>query len=453
MRPASALRPVQDRCVTHIYERDQSLVFARPGGGKTVVAYTALEEMRREGIISKVLISAPLRVCELVWPAEPAEWEHLQHLVGHVAVATGTLAERDAAVQLGEPYTVVNHENLLDLLHAFPGRFDALVLDELSKFKGGTSRRWQPLLKLSQSIQIRIGLTGSPAPNEISDLFGGVRVIDRGAALGRSFDKYRNEHYSSTKMGTFTKWEPRNDALEKTLKALAPLTFALQDSEWKPPPIRRVTVPVELPREIRLLYAELEENLTVETEEDVLLPGGAAHVQNKLLQLCAGFYYVRREGLQTGVRLHPFRLDAVSDIVAKQRGAPIAIVYDYVEQLKELKKRYPRAAILGKGTTRKSAQLAVKEWNDGSNGVLILHGASAGHGLNLQYGGSVIAWCSRPFNLDFYEQVIMRFARSGQTASETVSYETQAVNTVESKVLTALKRKGQTQDAVFNFSA
>lgn len=444
------LRPVQERAVAHIYERDVSIVLARPGGGKTVVCGTALSELIEEGVIHRALITAPLRVVELVWPTEFQSWEHLRHLT--LAVATGTQAERDAAVKSGAQIVAVNHENLLDLLAAHPDAgFDCLVIDELSKFKGPTSRRWQPMLKMTDAFRIRIGLTGSPAPNGVEDLFGQVRVLDRGKTLGRSWGEWRNEHMTLVNDGPIQLWAPRSDTFEKMLHAIEPMTFILSPEEWKPPPIKHVVVPVELPAQIRVLYEELEENMMLAVGDDLLVPGGKAQVQGKLQQLCAGFYYVYKDGVQIGRRLDPFRIDAVEDVVSMARGDPVAIVYDYKEQLAELRRRYPNAPVLGAGTTRAQAESAYRRWNDGELPELLLHPASAGHGLNMQYGGHRVAWCSLPWSLDWYEQVVLRFAREGQKASYTLSHETVAKNTVEIRVQAALVGKAFTQDAVFNW--
>lgn len=454
LRELSELRPVQDEAITHIFERDVALIFARPGGGKTVVAWTALEELRAAGVFTRALIAAPLRVAELVWLQEVRQWRHLNHLEPSISIATGTLIERDEAVAEGRPYVVTNHENLLDLLHGNPdASFDALIIDELSKFKGPRSRRWQPLLNMTQHIPLRIGLTGSPAPNGVEDLFGGVRVIDKGKHLGRSWDRWRNANMNLVHDGPVKLWEPRRDTLDNIMTTIAPITFTLADADWRPPPVRRIRVPVELPPHIRSLYNELEEKLIVDTGDDVLIPGGRAQVQQKLLQLSTGFYYTRRDGEEVAQRLDYFRLDAVSAVVEAQRGEPTIIVYDYKEQLRELRRRFPRAPVLGSGTSRRSAQRALDDWNAGRLKELILHPASAGHGLNMQYGGNRMVWCSLPWSLDFYEQVPLRLARSGQAADATLSFETEAVNTLEQRIRSKLGVKGATQDEVFNFGA
>lgn len=449
LRPKSAMRDYQVEGLTHIYERDRSLIFSRPGSGKTVVALTAADELLRDGVVKRVLVSPPLRVAELIWHTEAAQWEHLKHL--KIALAVGDREERDAACESDAEIVVTNHENLLDLLEIWPDAgFDMLIIDELSKFKGPTGKRWKRLVNNTYGFTVKVGLTGSPAPNEIADLFGAVRVIDEGKSMGISWNKWRNENMQPQSfVAPVPLWVPTAKTFDTIMDAIEPITYVLQDTNWKPPPVRHIPVLVDLPREIRSLYDELMENMTVEIDEDILLPGGKAQVQGKLLQLCAGFYYTFKDGEQVGRRLHPFRIDAIEDIVTRQGANPVFIVYDYVEQLKELKRRWPKAPVLGKGTSRKGAQDAYRRWNDGELPVMIGHPASMGHGLNLQTGGHITAWCSRPWNLDHFEQVNLRFARSGQTAAETLSYETEARNTIEQDVHATLGFKAKVQDSVF----
>jgi len=180
------LRPVQEQAITHIYERNESMIFARPGAGKTVVTLTALSEMLRDGIVRRVLVTAPLRVAELVWQQESAKWGHLQHL--RIAIATGAPKERDKA---DGDIVVVNHENLVDFLEKHSKAFDCFVIDELSKFKGPTSAKWRPTLKHTAHMEVRIGLTGSPVPNGPEDLFAQTRIVDHGHRLGRDWVKWR----------------------------------------------------------------------------------------------------------------------------------------------------------------------------------------------------------------------------------------------------------------------
>ena len=433
------LRPVQEHAITHIYERDESLVFARPGAGKTVVTLTALSEMLRDGIVRRVLVTAPLRVAELVWTQEAAKWGHLRHL--RVAVATGTPKERDAA---DGDIVVVNHENLVDYVERHGAGFDCFVIDELSKFKGPTSAKWRPTLKHTAHMKVRIGLTGSPVPNGPEDLFAQTRMIDHGRRLGRDWVKWRAANMWEQ---TENVWKCRKGTLEKTLAAISDMTFILSPENWAPPPVRHVKVPVHLPSDLRRVYDELDKTSVADIAGDVLMPGGRAQVVNKMRQVCGGFYY---DETGEGQRLDMFRVDAICNVVDMQTS-PVLLVYDYREQLDELRRRYPGAPVLGSGTTRKVAAKAVDDWNAGKLRVLIAHPAAFSHGLNLQFGGHIVCWCSLPWSLDFWEQTIMRLAREGQKAPETISYATVAVDTVEDDtVYPRLTTKAEVQDAVFN---
>jgi hypothetical protein len=439
---APKIRGVQERAITHIYERNESLIFARPGAGKTVVTLTALSEMLRDGIVRRVLVTAPLRVAELVWQQEGAKWEHLNHL--RIAVATGTPKERAAA---DGDIVVVNHENLVDFLERRGAEFDCFVIDELSKFKGPTSAKWRPTLKYTDHMKVRVGLTGSPVPNGPEDLFAQARVIDKGRRLGRDWVKWRAENMWEQ---TENVWRCRKGTLEKTLAKIADMTFILSPENWAPPPVRHVKVPVHLPSDLRRVYAELDKTSVVDIGGDILMPGGRAQVVNKMRQVCAGFYY---DETGEGQRLDMFRVDAICNVVDMQTS-PVLLVYDYREQLDELKLRYPDAPVLGSGTKRKAAAQAVEDWNAGKLRVLIAHPAAFSHGLNLQFGGHIVCWCSLPWSLDFWEQTIMRLAREGQRAPETISYATVAVDTVEDEtVYPRLTFKAEIQDAVFASTA
>jgi len=436
------LRPVQEQAITHIYERNESLVFARPGAGKTVVTLTALSEMLRDGIVRRVLTTAPLRVAELVWQQEGQKWEHLQHL--KIAIATGTPRERDEAVHGGAEIVVVNHENLIDLLEKHSKAFDCFVIDELSKFKGPTSAKWRPVLKHTAHMTVRIGLTGSPVPNGPEDLFGQTRVIDHGRRLGRDWVRWRAANMWEQAENV---WRCRKGTLEKTLAAIADMTFILTPENWAPPPVRHVKVPVHLPPDLRRIYEELDKASVAEIEGELLMPGGRAQVVNKMRQVCAGFIY---DDTGEGRRLDMFRVRAICEVVDAQTS-PVLLVYDYREQLEALKARYPDAPVLGSGTSRKVAAKAVEDWNGGRLRVLIAHPAAFSHGLNLQFGGHVVCWCSLPWSLDHYEQTIMRLAREGQRAPETISYATVAAGTVEEDtVFPRLTFKAEVQDAVFD---
>ena len=435
------LRPVQEQAITHIYERNECMIFARPGAGKTMITLTALSEMLRDGVVRRVLVTAPLRVAELVWQQEGAKWDHLQHL--RIAIATGTPKERDEAVR-GADIVVVNHENLVDFLTKHSKAFDCFVVDELSKFKGPTSAKWRPVLKHTDHMQTRIGLTGSPVPNGPEDLFAQTRIIDRGRRLGRDWVQWRAANMREQSENV---WKARKGTLEKSLAAIADMTFILSPENWAPPPVRHVKVPVTLPDSIRRIYGELDKASVADIEGELMMPGGRAQVVNKLRQLCAGFVY---DETGEGKRLDMFRVNAICDVV-DQQTSPVLLVYDYREQLDELRLRYPDAPVLGNGTTRKVAAGAVEDWNARRLRVLIAHPAAFSHGLNLQFGGHVVCWCSLPWSLDHFDQTIMRLAREGQTAPETVSYATVAVDTVEEEtVFPRLTFKAEVQDAVFN---
>ena len=435
------IRPAQDRAITHIYERNESMLFCRPGAGKTMITLTALSEMLRDGVVRRVLVTAPLRVAELVWQQEGAKWDHLQHL--RIAIATGTPKERDEAVR-GADIVVVNHENLVDFLTKHSKAFDCFVVDELSKFKGPTSAKWRPVLKHTDHMQTRIGLTGSPVPNGPEDLFAQTRIIDRGRRLGRDWVQWRAANMREQSENV---WKARKGTLEKSLAAIADMTFILSPENWAPPPVRHVKVPVTLPDSIRRIYGELDKASVADIEGELMMPGGRAQVVNKMRQLCAGFVY---DETGEGKRLDMFRVNAICDVVDRQTS-PVLLVYDYREQLDELRLRYPDAPVLGNGTTRKVAAGAVEDWNARRLRVLIAHPAAFSHGLNLQFGGHVVCWCSLPWSLDHFDQTIMRLAREGQTAPETISYATVAVDTVEEEtVFPRLTFKAEVQDAVFN---
>lgn len=436
------LRAVQEQAVTHIYERNESMVFARPGAGKTVTTLTALDELLKDRVIHRVLVTAPLRVAELVWQQEAADpkWPHLNHL--RVAVATGTPKERDEAARSDAHIVVVNHENLVDFLEKYGKRFDAFVIDELSKFKGPTSAKWRPTLKYTDHIAVRVGLTGSPVPNSPEDLFGQTRIIDKGKRLGRQWERWRAANMFEQSENV---WKCRKGTLEKTLAQIADMTFTLSPEDWRPPPVEHRVVPVVLPPELRRIYTELDELSVADVRGEELMPGGRAQVVNKMRQVCAGFVY---DELGEGKRLDLFRVRAICDVVDAQTS-PVLLVYDYVEQLRELKLRYPDAPVLGSGTSRKVAAQAVKDWNAGKLKVLIAHPAAFSHGLNLQYGGHIVCWCSLPWSLDHFYQTIMRLAREGQQAAATISYETVAVDTVEEEVQRRLIEKKDVEDGVF----
>lgn len=420
------LRNYQESAADFLYEHDRAMVLAPVGAGKTAITLTAMWEMVRDEHVKRWLVLAPKRVCTDVWPVEAPKWAPL---LG-VAVAVGTPKQRLAALQSKAQVVVTNYDNIQWLADQ-KFTFDGVVFDELTKLKNPSGARFKALHKVLD-CPIRWGLTGSFTSNGLEDVFGQCKIIDQ-SLLGRSKGAFMQQYFVENRRPDFSEWTPRPGALEMVMKRIKPATFVLEPGEYKDklPPCHQVELRVNM--DDRKPYETMKKDFVVELGTDTAIALNAAVVTQKLQQMASGFVYTQGPSGQESHWLGFHKFNALDDLLDENQHANTIVVYQYQEELAELRRRYSQLVTLDDDN-------AIGRWNAGSVRLLAVHPKSAGHGLNLQHGGHHMVFLSLPWSLELYEQTVGRLHRSGQTRDVWV-YILMAKDSVDEKIWGALHDK------------
>ena len=416
------LRDYQEEAADFLYEHDRAMILAPVGAGKTAITLTAMWEMWRDQHVKRWLVLAPKRVCTDVWPVEQPKWAPQLS----VAVAVGTPKQRLAALQSKAQVVVTNYDNIQWLADQ-KFEFDGVVFDELTKLKNPSGARFKALNKVLD-CPVRWGLTGSFTSNGLEDVFGQCKIVDQ-SLLGRSKGAFQQQYFICLNR-EFGEWEPRPKALEQVMDRIKPATFVLEPGEYKDklPPCHTV----ELACSMDLTqYNQLKKDFVLEFPNVVAI--NAAVVTQKLQQMAGGFVYTD-EG---PVWVSPHKFDRLEELLDENQHANTIIVYQYKEELAELKRRF-------KVTTLEDHD-AIARWNAGAVRILAVHPMSAGHGLNLQHGGHHMVFLSLPWSLELYEQTVGRLHRSGQQRP-VWCYVMLTDKTVDAKIWAALHDKRGVSD-------
>jgi hypothetical protein len=420
MRTKSELRGYQQRVVKYLYERDEAMAILKVGAGKTISTLTAIGELIGDGFIRHALVIAPKRVATIVWPNEILDWTHTHDL--NFAVLDGPPAYR--ARKLTEAglrdITVIGIDNVqwlcaeLETLDRDHPVFDCLVIDETSKLKDPKSKRGKALAKLANRFKMRWGLTGTPRPNSLLDLFTPAKVITDGKLWGGSFYGWQKKHFYPTDFNGY-QWAVLPDHEAVLLGDIASISITLGEGDMPELPQLSILVDeVTLPPEVRVAYRTMERQLFAAIDKDTVLAASRAIATGKLAQMANGFVY-GEGGFGDGNYLHQEKLDWLEALVDSLDGEPMIVVYEFQEDLAMIRSRFPDVPTLAGATDVGGARL-VKDWNAGKLPLLALHPASAGHGLNLQHGGSRMAWMAPTWSAELWEQTIGRLYRPGQQA-------------------------------------
>lgn len=388
------LRPYQNQAADFLFETDRAMVLAPVGAGKTALTLVAIRDMIAAGHAKRVLVIAPKRVCQTVWPVECPKWT--PELT--ISVAVGTPKQRKAALDADTHIVVANYDTLQQL-STEKLKFDIIVFDELTRLKNPSGARFKALAKVIDQIPIRWGLTGSFTSNGLEDVFGQCKIIDQ-RLLGRSKGAFLQQYFYCINQD-FNQWEPRNGALEQVMQRIKPATFVLEPGEYKDklPPLHVVEVKCDMDMAD---YNTMKRDFVVEFTDATAIAANAAVVTSKLQQMASGFVYADKP---KWISKHKF--DRLDELLDENQHANTIIAYGYREELDELLRRYPQAKTLDE-------ENAVDKWNAGDIPLLLVHPKSAGHGLNLQYGGCHIVFLSLPWSLELYEQTVGRLHRGGQ---------------------------------------
>ena len=422
------LRPYQDDAADFLYERDRAMILAPVGAGKTAITLTAMQAMLNDGLVKRWLVVAPKRVCTDVWPVEAPKWSSIAP-----ALAVGTPAQRKAALASAAPVVVINYDNL-DKLEDLSG-FDGVVFDELTRLKNPSGKRFKALEKLMSTMAIRWGLTGSFTSNGLEDVFGQCKIIDQGL-LGRAKGAFLQQYFHCVNR-EFGQWTPAPGALEQVMERIKPATFVLDPGDYKDklPPCHVVETRVQLAD--RGPYEKMKRDYVVKFGDDRVIAQNAASVTTKLQQMASGFVY-NREGPLPVHWFSTHKFDRLAELLDENQRANTIVVYNYQEELAELRRRFPHAQTI-------EDKDVIERWNAGKVELLLVHPKSAGHGLNLQHGGCHMVFVSLPWSLELYEQTVGRLHRGGQRHAVWV-YVMLTEKTIDERIWAALHEKRAVSD-------
>lgn len=426
----------QKYSIDKIIDNKKYGLFLEMGTGKTVSTLTAISDLIYDYIeVDKVLVIAPKRVAEDTWAQEVEKWSHLSHL--SVSLVLGTAKQRTEALAADADIYVTNKENTKWICEKYrkDWPFDMLVIDELSTFKNSSSQRFKILKKQMPLVNRFVGLTGTPAPKNIMDLWAQVYLIDAGERLGKNMTKFRQQYFYPTHQLTdhVFNWELKDGAKDEIYDKISDVTVSIESKDYLEMPERIDSVKeAKLSKKERALYEQLEQDMIIEDTEnddkDIVALNSAA-LSQKLLQLSNGAVYTD-DG--TYKHIHDKKLEMLDEIVEEAQGKPILVFYNFKHDRERILERYSFAEELEGDYMRR--------WNNGEIQMLIAHPASAGHGLNLQHGGSIMVWFGLTWNLEYYEQANARLYRQGQKKT-TVIHHLLTENSIDQRVYDALKNK------------
>ncbi|MGM0792413.1 MAG: SNF2-related protein [Bacillota bacterium] len=426
-----------------IIDKKKSALFLEMGMGKSVSTLTAILELLYDYFdVAKVLVIAPLRVASTTWEEEVEKWDHLKDL--QISKVLGSEKQRVAALYKKADVYIINRENVTWLVDWFDSDwpFDMVVIDELSSFKSSKAQRFKSLKKVRPFIKRLVGLTGTPAPNGLIDLWPQIYLLDGGERLGKTVTGYREKYFLPDKrnqMIVYT-WKLKDGAEDAIYEKLSDICVSMKAKDYLELPERIDNViPVELPKKAKEQYDQLEKELILSIEEADVLAGSAAVLANKLLQVANGAVYDEDGEVKP---IHDEKLKALDELMEAASGKPVLVFYGYQHDkdrlLHHLKKLKPRLLQSDKD---------IKDWNQGKVHVLLAHPASAGHGLNLQTGGNIIIWFGLTWSLELYQQANARLWRQGQKQT-VVIHHIIAKDTIDERVMKALEDKDVSQAAL-----
>lgn len=411
------------------------------GLGKTSITLTAINDLLFDSFeIHKVLVVAPLRVARDTWSAEIEKWENLKNL--RYSVVVGMAQERISALLTPADIYIINRENIQWLVEesGLPFDFDMAVIDELSSFKNHQSKRFRAFMKVRPKLKRIVGLTGTPAGNGLMDLFAEFKLLDMGERLGRLIGQYRNAYFQPDKRNGMViySYKPLPNAERQIYDKISDITISMKATDHlKMPELVTTEYMVRLSEKEKEKYDRLKKELVLSTEDNEVTAANAASLSNKLSQMANGAVYSDDESI---IEIHDRKLDALEDIIESMNGKPLLVAYWFKHDLERIKKRFDVREI--------RSSVDISDWNSGKIPVALIHPASAGHGLNLQSGGSTLVWFGLTWSLELYQQTNARLWRQGQTADTVVIQHIIAKGTIDEQIMKALKTKDTAQAAI-----
>ena len=438
----------QAYAIDYIETHPLATVFLDMGLGKTSITLTAIRNLLFDSFeVYRVLVIAPLRVARDTWTAEADKWDHLQDLICSVAV--GNEAQRRAALLRPADVYIINRENVQWLIEesGINLDIDMIVIDELSSFKNHNTKRFRSLLKIRPKVSRIVGLTGTPTPNGLMDLWAQFRILDRGERLGRFITKYRADYFMPDKRNgqIIYSYKPLPYAEEAIYRKISDITISMKSTDHlKMPELISSEYTVQLSDEELSHYEELKRDLVLTLGDGEITAANAATLSNKLSQMANGAVY---DDSGSVVSIHDRKLDALEDLIEAANGKPVLVAYWFKHDLtritERLKKLHIPFSCLDDSTS-------IRRWNAGEIPVALIHPASAGHGLNLQSGGSTLVWFGVTWSLELYQQTVARLWRQGQTSQTVVVQHIVTKATIDNRIMKALSLKEHTQTALID---
>ena len=411
------------------------------GLGKTSCTLTAIKDLLDSGEVKKVLVIAPLRVAKITWSDEIQKWDHLSGL--RYSVVVGTEKQRLKALEKDADIYIINRESVEWLIHKSFKKFnyDMLVIDELSSFKSYSAKRFKALMNMRHRLNRVVGLTATPSSNSLLDLFSEYKLIDGGKRLGQYITHYREKYFDPDKRNAnvIFSYKLKPFAEEAIYSKIDDITISMKAVDYlKMPPILYNEIKVELDQKERKIYEILKKDMIVALEDKEIDAMNAASLSNKLLQMANGSVYGEEKEV---FHLHDKKLDALEEIVEAANGNSVLCAYWYKHDLERIKARF------GDKCQEINSEASIRKWNSGDIQIGLIHPMSAGHGLNLQSGGSILVWFGLTWSLELYQQTIGRLYRQGQTRS-VIIHHIVCKDTIDERVMSALKNKEVSQDAL-----
>ena len=434
----------QKYAIDFIKSHREAAVLLDMGLGKTVITLTAINDLLFESFeVSKVLVIGPLRVARDTWPQETKKWEHLKDL--RVSVAVGNEKERKLALMKKADIYVINREQVKWLVEesGLPFDYDMVVIDELSSFKNPQSKRFKALMQVRVSVKRIVGLTGTPASNGLMDLFAEYKLLDMGKRLGRYITRYRLSYFKPDKMNgsVVYSYKPLPFAEEEIYKKISDITISMKSGDFLEMPEKVMSeYEVVMSDEEKKKYEELKNNLVLSMGDEEITVANAAALCGKLSQMANGAIY---DDDKNTFIFHERKLDALEDMIEAANGKPVMVAYWFQHDLERIKKRLKDLKV---DFEKIDTEESIKRWNAGQLPVALIHPASAGHGLNLQSGGSTIIWFGLTWSLELYQQTNGRLWRQGQKAGTVVIHHIITKGTIDERILSVLKSKNATQE-------
>ena len=429
-----------------ILEHPISAVFLDMGLGKSVITLTAIFDLCLDSfLVRRVLVIAPLRVALDTWPSEIEKWDHLRGLTYSVAV--GNEVQRKAALLQRASVYIINRENVGWLVESsgLPFDYDMVVVDELSSFKNHQSKRFRAMMKVRPKVGRIVGLTGTPSSNGLMDLWAEFRLLDMGQRLGRFIGQYRTRFFLPDKRNgqVVFSYKPLPGAEEQIYRLISDITISMKSTDYlRMPQFVSSGYEVYLSEEETQRYVSFKRDLLLQLPDGEITAANAAALSGKLSQMANGAVYT--DDGET-IAIHGRKLDALEDIIESMGGKPLLVAYWFRHDLERITGRLHKLKI---PFSRLDSSESIRRWNAGELPVALIHPASAGHGLNLQSGGSTLVWFGLTWSLELYQQTNARLWRQGQQSDTVVVQHIITKGTIDERIMKALSEKDTTQAAL-----